>query len=46
MRNVLVLIHDDQCQEARPQCAPDVTRAIGGHFTCLDVRPLPFLPAR
>jgi nucleotide-binding universal stress UspA family protein len=37
MKNVLVLIHDDPGQEARFQVALDVTRAIGGHLTCLDV---------
>ena len=37
MKNILVLIHDDAGQEARFQVALDVTRAIGGHLTCLDV---------
>lgn len=37
MKNILVLIHDDAGQEARFQAALDVTRAIGGHLTCLDV---------
>lgn len=37
MKNILVLIHDDAGQEARVQAALDVTRAIGGHLTCLDV---------
>lgn len=37
MKNILVLIHDDAGQEARFQAALDVTRAVGGHLTCLDV---------
>lgn len=41
MKNVLVLMHDDAGQEARFQCALDLTRAIGGHLTCLDVTMLP-----
>ncbi|HEX7657398.1 MAG TPA: universal stress protein [Sphingomonas sp.] len=41
MKNVLLLIHDDVGQEARLQCALDLTRAIGGHLTCVDVSILP-----
>ena len=37
MKNVLLLIHDDDGQEARLEVALDVVRAIGGHLTCLDV---------
>lgn len=37
MKNILLLIHDDAGQEARLQAALDVTRALGGHLTCLDV---------
>jgi len=37
MKNILVLIHDDVGQEARFQAALDVTRALEGHLTCLDV---------
>lgn len=43
MKNVLVLIHDDEGQEARLQAALDVTRALRGHLTCLDVTA--FVPA-
>lgn len=43
MKNVLVLIHDDAGQEARFQCALDLTRAIGGHLTCLDVAVMPVM---
>lgn len=43
MKNVLVLIHDDAGQEARLQAALDLTRALGGHLTCLDVVQLPML---
>jgi nucleotide-binding universal stress UspA family protein len=41
MKNVLLLVHDDKGQEARIQAALDVTRAIDGHLTCLDVVMLP-----
>lgn len=37
MKNILVLIHDDEGQEARLQAALDVTRAVRGHLTCVDV---------
>jgi nucleotide-binding universal stress UspA family protein len=37
MKNVLVLLHDDEGQEARLQVALDLTRSISGHLTCLDV---------
>ena len=41
MKNVLLLIHDDAGQEARLQAALDVTRALEGHLTCLDVAIVP-----
>lgn len=37
MKNILVLIHNDAGQEARLQVALDVTRALNGHLSCLDV---------
>jgi len=37
MKNVLLLVHDDHGQEARLQVALDLTRALGGHLTCVDV---------
>src|SRR3990167_8323221 len=37
MKNVLVLLHDDDGQEGRLQAALDLTRAISGHLMCLDV---------
>lgn len=37
MKNILLLAHDDEGQEARLQAALDVTRAVEGHLTCLDV---------
>ena len=44
MKNVLVLIHDDEGQEARLQAALDATRALRGHLNCLDVSPIvPFI---
>ncbi len=44
MKNILVLIHDDAGQEARLQAALDVTRAVGGHLTCLDVAIMQIVP--
>ena len=41
MKNILVLMHDDKGQEARLQAALDVTRAVEGHLTCLDVTVMP-----
>jgi len=41
MKNILLLVHDDAGQESRFQAALDVTRAIEGHLTCLDVAILP-----
>lgn len=41
MKNILLLVHDDKGQEARLQVALDVTRALGGHLECLDVRDFP-----
>lgn len=37
MKNVLVLVHDDKGQESRLQAALDLTRALSGHLSCLDV---------
>lgn len=41
MKNVLVLMHDDTGQEARFQAALDLTRALNGHLTCIDVSIVP-----
>lgn len=43
MKNILLLVHDDDGQEARLQAALDVTRAVNGHLTCLDVTMLPVM---
>jgi nucleotide-binding universal stress UspA family protein len=43
MKNILLLVHDDHGQEARLQAALDITRAIEGHLTCIDVTPYPVL---
>lgn len=43
MKNVLLLVHDDDGQEARLQAALDVVRATEGHLGCLDVAVLPML---
>ncbi len=37
MKNVLLLLHDDHGQEGRLQVALDLTRALAGHLSCLDV---------
>lgn len=41
MKNILLLIHDDDGQEARLQAALDLTRALEGHLSCIDVTPYP-----
>jgi nucleotide-binding universal stress UspA family protein len=43
MKNILLLVHDDEGQEARFQAALDVTRTLGGHLNCLDVSVLPVI---
>lgn len=43
MKNILLIAHDDVGQEARLQAALDVTRAVDGHLTCLDVSIMPAL---
>ncbi|MFA6117895.1 MAG: universal stress protein [Sphingomonas sp.] len=43
MKNILLLAHDDHGQEARLKAGLDVTRAVGGHLTCLDVIIMPEL---
>jgi nucleotide-binding universal stress UspA family protein len=45
MKNILLPVHDDAGQEARLQAALDITRALGGHLTCLGVVDVPVLPA-
>lgn len=44
MKTILLLVHDDDGQEARLQAALDVARAVEGHLQCLDVAILPLLP--
>jgi nucleotide-binding universal stress UspA family protein len=44
MKNILLLVHDDPGQEARVQAALDLTRALEGHLTCLDVSVMPVIP--
>lgn len=43
MKNILLLVHDDSGQDARLQAALDLTRAVGGHLTCLDVVEVPMM---
>ena len=37
MKNILLLVHEDEGDEARLQVALDVTRATTGHLTCLSI---------
>lgn len=39
MKNILLLVHDDEGQEARLQAALEVVRTLEGHLTCVDVTP-------
>jgi nucleotide-binding universal stress UspA family protein len=41
MKNILLLVHDDDGQEARVQAALDLTRSLNGHLTCLDIVRIP-----
>lgn len=43
MKNILLLVHDDHGQEARLQAALDITRAVEGHLTCIDITPYPLI---
>lgn len=43
MKNILLLVHDDVGQEARLQAALDLTRAVSGHLTCVDVVEMPMV---
>lgn len=45
MKDILLLAHDDSGQEARLQAALDLTRAINGRLTCLDVVEVPVVGA-
>lgn len=41
MKNILLLIYDDEGQEARLQAALCVARAVHGHITCLNLTVIP-----
>lgn len=41
MKNILLLVHEDEGQEARLQAALNVVRALDGHLRCIDVVQLP-----
>lgn len=43
MKNILLLVHDDEGQEGRFQVALDVTRVLHGHLECLSVMALPMI---
>ncbi len=45
MKNILLLVHDDAGQEARLQTALDLTRALEGHLSCIDVTMVPMIAA-
>lgn len=45
MKTVLLLVHQDEGQEARLQAALDLVRALDGHLYCLDVTPVVVLAA-
>ncbi|WP_454883411.1 universal stress protein [Sphingomonas oryzagri] len=45
MKTILLLAHNDKGQDARLQAALDLTRAMSGHLTCLDVVEVPVLAA-
>ncbi|MGE4410718.1 MAG: universal stress protein UspA [Sphingomonadales bacterium] len=45
MKNILLLVHDDDGQEARLQTALDLTRALEGHMSCIDVTMMPMMAA-
>lgn len=44
MKNILLLVHDDDGQEARLQVALDLTRALDGHLVCVDVAQMIYAP--
>lgn len=43
MKNIVLLVHDDAGQESRFQAALDLTRALEGHLTCVDVAIFPLV---
>lgn len=45
MKNILLLIHEDDGQDSRLQVALDVTRALDGHLECLSVMEMPVVSA-
>ena len=45
MKNIVLLVHDDNGQEARLRVALDLARALEGHLTCIDVTVLPMVIA-
>jgi nucleotide-binding universal stress UspA family protein len=45
MKDIMLFAHDDAGQEARLQCALDITRAVGGHLTCVDIARPPVMMA-
>lgn len=39
MKTILLLVHDDEGQDARLEAALGIARALGGHLACIDVTP-------
>lgn len=44
MKNILLYVQDDPGMEARFQAALSLARNHGGHLTCLQVKPVPYVP--
>lgn len=45
MKSILLLVHDDEGQDARLEAALGLARALGGHLACIDVTPSPVIAA-
>jgi len=43
MKTILLLVHDDEGQDARLEAALAITRALDGHLACIDVTPSPII---
>ncbi|WP_447932516.1 universal stress protein [Sphingopyxis fribergensis] len=43
MKTIVLLVHDDEGQDARLETALAITRALGGHLACVDVIPSPVI---
>ncbi len=43
MKTILLLVHDDEGQDARLEAALEIVRALDGHLACIDVTPSPII---